>query len=159
MKEDKIMITTVPVTIRVIEVGGKKMTVSVFTQIQRGDFFDENISHEERQKMFLGWVAHKGEKYIVFHCDGVLKKDMYTHKRVDDFFLKDYTNSRRTYLERKNLAGKPGYSHITQEKVEEARGKFELDEAAYNTEKEYVSALNAAYLEYLQQDKQIFIAI
>jgi len=80
---EKISIQTVPVTIRVMEVGGKRMTLSVFNQIQNGDFFSEEIADENRDACYIGWVSHKGEKYILFNVNGSLKKDKFEYQRTD----------------------------------------------------------------------------
>lgn len=74
MEKNKITITTIPVTIKVVEVGGKKLTLSVFRQIPRSPFFHYK-TEDERRNSFLGWVKHEGYKYVVFHRDGILLRD------------------------------------------------------------------------------------
>jgi hypothetical protein len=77
-------ISTVPVTIRVIEVAGKRMTKSVFTQIQKAkkDFlvdFDKDTLKYVWTGNPIGWVAApyeelKNTKVLLFSYNGVLKK-------------------------------------------------------------------------------------
>ena len=51
MAKEDITISTVPVSIKVVEVGNKKMTISVFNQIPGKDF-----SYSEQQR----WVYWMG---------------------------------------------------------------------------------------------------
>ena len=66
MEKNKITITTIPVTIKIMEVGGRKLTLSVFRQIPTSEF-DEN-----NEESFLGWIKNDGFKFILFHRDGIL---------------------------------------------------------------------------------------
>jgi len=76
MKQD-IIISTVPVTIKVIEVGGKKMTKAVFDQIQEGewkDFFPIDNRDKFLEHNFLGWVSTKEGHTVIYTKDGCLYK-------------------------------------------------------------------------------------
>lgn len=72
MKKQAITISTVPVTIRVIEVGGKKMTQSVFNQIPNKNF--GMLTESEQSESYIGWVKHNGFKFILLHFEGVLAR-------------------------------------------------------------------------------------
>jgi hypothetical protein len=74
MEKNKITITTIPVTIKVMEVGGKKLTLSVFKQIPIGAFLQRK-SEEEIKASFLGWIKYDGVKHILFHQNGILLKE------------------------------------------------------------------------------------
>jgi hypothetical protein len=94
MEKNKITITTIPVTIKVMEVGGKKLTLSVFKQIPSSGF-DEN-----NDDSFLGWVKHDIGKFILFHRDGVLLKHG-IHPSNDDLvkrFSYYLTNENQIYI-------------------------------------------------------------
>lgn len=53
---ENLSIKTIPVTIRVLEVGGKRLTLSVFKQIPHG--WPPFGKSEEFDKSFLGWVSY-----------------------------------------------------------------------------------------------------
>lgn len=71
MEKVQTNISTIPVTIKVIEVGNKKMTISVFNQIPQSDFF-----YSIHKDTFLGWVKYKDEQFLLFTKDGILLKDL-----------------------------------------------------------------------------------
>lgn len=71
MEKVQTNISTIPVTIKVIEVGNKKMTISVFNQIPLKDFF-----YTIYKDTFLGWVSYKEEQFVLFTKDGILLKDL-----------------------------------------------------------------------------------
>lgn len=147
---EKISIQTVPVTIRVMEVGGKRMTLAVFNQIQAGDFFSEEITDEDREKFFIGWVSHKGEKYILFHLDGNLKKDLFEFQRVGEYTKVCYEN-RKASLE---IAKKRG-EYVSPRQQED----FDKAKKDYDNEFEYCRTLNKQYMDAFTDETQIFIAI
>ncbi|MDP1814009.1 MAG: hypothetical protein Q8K92_06130 [Leadbetterella sp.] len=70
MAKEDITISTVPVSIRVVEVGNKKMTISVFNQIPVNGFL-----YSEQKNGFIGWISYKGTKYILYILDSILLKD------------------------------------------------------------------------------------
>lgn len=70
MEKVQTNISTIPITIKVIEVGNKKMTISVFNQIPFNDFY---YSYKDT---FLGWVSYKEGQYVLFTKDGILLKDL-----------------------------------------------------------------------------------
>lgn len=75
MEKQNIIISTMPVTIKVMEVGGKKMTMSVFKQIPEMHFIRNGTNREQRQASFLGWVKIPNVGYFfVFTVDSVLYK-------------------------------------------------------------------------------------
>lgn len=134
---EKIEISTVAVRIRVIEVGGKKMTISVFGQIQDDYFFDEDVSDEDRIKGYLGWVSHKEKKYVLFYRDGGLFRDEFEYNKVNPSLL--YALRRANISQRKN----------------------EIDSAmaAINKDQEKCDALNKPYLDLFTNENQIYISI
>lgn len=71
MEKVQTNISTIPVTIKVIEVGNKKMTISVFNQIPLSDFF-----YSIHKDTFLGWVSYKDAQFVLFTKDGILLKDL-----------------------------------------------------------------------------------
>lgn len=146
---EKISIQTVPVTIRVMEVGGKRMTLAVFNQIQADDFFGEEITDEDRESSFIGWVSHKDEKYILFHLYGNLKKDLYEHQKVGQYTKICYEN-RKNSLEAAKRVGAE-----TQRQVDE----FEKAKKDYDDEVAYCFKVNKQYVERFTDETQIFIAI
>jgi len=90
MKQETLSIKTVPVTIRVIEVSGKKMTLSVFNQIQY-DFFPWDIyRHFDTNEIFIGWVQHKDDKYILFQINGQLLKEKFEFNTLSPESNKKY---------------------------------------------------------------------
>lgn len=154
---EKISIQTVPVTIRVMEVGGKRMTLAVFNQIQSGDFFSEEISDEEREKFFIGWVSHKGEKYIVFHENGNLKKDKHVRLTIEYAFQHDLKMARERfeYMMKlpENAHGRSEpYFSLTKENYERARSE-------YKREADFCREWNSKYENFFTDETQIFIAI
>lgn len=74
MEKQKITINTLPVTIKVIEVGGKKMTISVLKQIPYSPFLITGLGEDELNSSYLGWVKNNDEKFILFFRDNVLLK-------------------------------------------------------------------------------------
>lgn len=152
MKEDKIIISTVPVTIRVIEVGGKRMTLSVFNQIQDSFFFEDGITEDEKIKTFLGWVDHKDKKYILFHRDGTLKKDRFDPEVAESFLFRAYRNRMETY----NKAVRDNWGELSLD-----RYKKEMDDAKikYEESKSHAESWNKMYSVWLKDEYQIFISI
>jgi len=85
-----------PVTIKVMEVGGKKMTMSVFKQIPERHFYLGDS--DSQKKSFLGWVfIEKYGKFFVFSVDNVLYKWKITHydkhERENNDYMKDINKS------------------------------------------------------------------
>lgn len=150
---EKISIQTVPVTIRVMEVGGKRMTLAVFNQIQNGDFFSEEIADEDREACYIGWVSHKGEKYILFHIGGNLKKDKFEYRRTDKSLKIRLENERRNfeYWEK--------HSDRHPDKFEAADNALIKAKAEYDEDFIFCKELNNAYLQRFVDEAQIFIAI
>jgi len=150
---EKISIQTVPVTIRVMEVGGKRMTLSVFNQIQNGDFFSEEIADENRDACYIGWVSHKGEKYILFNVNGSLKKDKFEYQRTDKS-LKSRVESARL-----NFAHWEKYSDRNPDNFEAAENALIKAKAEYDEDFKFCREINDAYMQRFADETQIFIAI
>jgi hypothetical protein len=149
---EKITISTVPVTIRVMEVGGKRLTLAVFNQIQSGDFFDEETDESERESSFLGWIQHKDSKYVLFHQNGSLKKDEFVYMRTDDFLWKVVKRCRESVIR----ASTPGYLHIP---IEQAKIELEKAEREYQSDVDFCREHNDKYMKMFADEAQIFIAI
>lgn len=112
MEKQNIIISTVPVTIKVMEVGCKKMTMSVFKQIPEYEFYVLENS-EIRKSSFLGWVCiEKYGKFFIFSLSGILYKwkirDYAAERREDNKYIaglkremvfKDSENINRLKLE------------------------------------------------------------
>jgi hypothetical protein len=151
---EKIQINTVPVTIRVMEVGGKRMTLSVFNQIRNGDFFDDDtISEAERKEAFLGWVSYKGDKYVIFAISGCLKKDKYTHQYVDASIRRALSDSKDRLKHYVVIYGEE--NSLT--KSESARVERLTKEVKDDID--FVDSYNKKYMELCTDESQIFISI
>lgn len=72
-KTNDVTISTIPVEIKVITVGGKRLTLSVFNQIPDSDNFLLDMNEEERIQSYLGWVD-RDFPFVLFTVDGVLLK-------------------------------------------------------------------------------------
>lgn len=92
MKKKSIQISTIPVTIKIIQVGGKKLTVSVFNQIPIDDTFYTKMSNEERLVSFIGWVE-RDSKYILYSLDGILLRFIIDKKLLNSTSDWDYKKS------------------------------------------------------------------
>lgn len=77
--EKKLELKTQSIEIKVISVGGKKMTKAVFNQIQEEIPFDK--AYNFTGDNCLGYVVIGPNKYILWTIDGELRKTNYT-----DFF-------------------------------------------------------------------------
>jgi len=152
---EKIQINTVPVTIRVMEVGGKKMTLSVFNQIQRLGFFNEDIdiSEDERKEMFLGWVSYKGSKFVIFVFDGCLKKDEYTYAIPNVSIKISLRKEKERLVGYIRIYGENDRLTISQ------KLKVEALEKEWNNESVWAAEENRMYGELCTPESQIFIAI
>ena len=75
MEKQNVTISTLPVTIKIVEVAGKRMTLSVFKQIPKMDFILSNQDAEQRAKSVFGWtcIPRLGD-YFIFGVDGILYK-------------------------------------------------------------------------------------
>ena len=71
MKKESIHISTIPVTINVIQVGEKKLSAAVFNQIPIDDAFYSKLIYAERAFCFIGWVE-RDSKYIFYSLDDIL---------------------------------------------------------------------------------------
>jgi hypothetical protein len=92
MEKQNIIISTMPVTIKIMEVGGKKMTMSVFKQIPECHFYRGDA--DSQKESFLGWVfIEKYGRFFVFSIDNILYKWKITaysqHERENNDRLKD----------------------------------------------------------------------
>ncbi len=92
MKKESIHISTVPVTIKIIQVGGKKLTASVFNQIPIDDSFYTKLNNEERLDCFIGWVE-RDSKYILYSLDGILLRFIIDKKILNSSSDWDYKRS------------------------------------------------------------------
>ena len=150
---EKITISTVPVTIRVMEVGGKRMTLAVFNQIRSGDFFSEEMTDEDRDSSFLGWVSHKEERFILFHICGHLKKDKYEYQRIDRKIKESFVMASR------NLDAWEPMKDKNPEQFNAVKIAFEKALKEKNEEAEFCHNYNEGYTKRFADETQIFIAI
>jgi hypothetical protein len=112
MEKVQTNISTIPVTIKVIEVGNKKMTISVFNQIPLSDFF-----YSIHKDTFLGWVSYKNEQFVLFTKDGILLKDLVYE--IPNMVKYNYQNRGRMDSE--------DYEYINAvEKYEKAKKRIEI---------------------------------
>lgn len=77
---ENLKIATIPITIRVIEVNNKKMTISVFNQIISKDIVGSEIINDNNfEKHLLGWVSRSDnkEKALIYSINGCLYKDVF----------------------------------------------------------------------------------
>lgn len=80
---NKVTISTLPVTIKVIQVAGKRMTLSVFHQIPNRIFLDDEIAwlyDDILAEEYLGWVKYNGISYILFQRYGILWKHAFINE-------------------------------------------------------------------------------
>jgi hypothetical protein len=135
MAKEDITISTVPVSIKVVEVGNKKMTISVFNQIPKKLFFYDN--HKDG---FIGWVRYKETKYILYVLDNIILKDEvhYIPRRI----ALDYEQL---------ISGRRPYDY-EEDREEKSREIIEKHEKAKN------DFLNR-YNDVLKNENQIYIAV
>lgn len=83
---ENLQIQTVKVEIKVILVGGKKMTKAVFNQIQEERIYPEDLENEDN--IILGYVKYTGYNgMIVWVSNGELRKMcMHTIHRISEVF-------------------------------------------------------------------------
>lgn len=137
MEKEKIAISTLPVSVKIIEVGGKKLTVSVFNQIPSFGF----SSQSTEEIIHLGWVKYKDEKYLLYAHKDILKK----HKvRISE--LENWED----FYENKRYRGYDGY--------EEYDDKESLREE-YDAKKLKREEDINKYTPLLQYENQIYIGI
>ena len=153
---EHLSITTIPVTIKVLEVGGKRLTLSVFRQIPEDFFFGDDISDEQRAAWYLGWVDYNG-KWLLFSRDGILVKDRFDFKRENIVISGRYSHSKKN-IERMRadptyMDGKWGNLLADNE-----RRHNEIYEE-WRTGEEKRMAWNKQYQILMTNDKQIYIAI
>lgn len=170
MEKQNIIISTMPVTIKIMEVGGKKMTMSVFKQIPHGEFFIRQAgkalyrdsTKEEREASFLGWIKIEGSrfeppvKYFLFSIDGTLYK--WKPSRFNDYEYQinvrnNEINNAQGALKRLTVQEEIDYQL---QKIEKA--KNELSE--YEHKRLLAIELNKEIYNYMENDKnQIYISI
>jgi hypothetical protein len=150
---EKISIQTVPITIRVMEVGGKRMTLAVFNQIRAGDFFGEEMTDEDRESSFIGWVSHKEERFILFHIGGYLKKDKYEYQSIDRKIKESFI------LASRNLEHWEGIKDKNPEMYSTLKASFEKALKDRNEDVEFCHNYNDGYAKRFTDETQIFIAI
>lgn len=147
-------INTVPVTIRVVEVGGKRMSLSVFKQIQEDYFFSDDYDGAAN---FLGWVDYSGYKYVLFSFKGNLMKDKFeveSISRSTNIELKLATEGvERERKEEMRYAGGSGYSLIRAEE----RLKIAIEK--HLKEKDFCDRSNKPYYDLMTPETQVFISI
>lgn len=144
MKDEskELSIKTVPVTIRVVEVGGKRMTLSVFKQIQDGYFFNKE---PDGVVAYLGWIDYSNSRYILFSDNGNLLKDKYEHLGISDSVHGKFKLAiRLTEL----------YPNSDTYKEELLNARAELD-----NEFDRCRSANEPYLNIMTPETQIFISI
>lgn len=144
MEKQKIEIDTLPVTIRVVEVGGKRMTKAVFNQIPEGEFIDSFDTHEPHEGThYLGWVNTGKEKAIIFTYENVLYKDSYQQASVEKVVETEYINNKK-------------YKNSTNETLKNIYIEAKKE---YDRDYELCQQWNDAYKKYLQDAQQLYIAI
>lgn len=162
---EKITISTVPVRIRVIEVGGKRMTISVFNQIQEYYFFDPETDDEHLRKEFLGWVSYKEKQYILFYRDGTLCKDCFEKEYSDTEIWrlfkrrKEELDGLKTLLANSMARNKNGVFTSIEENINQAQMAFIAAAKERDEDHARVNEYNSIYQEWLKPESQIFIAI
>lgn len=135
MAKEDITISTVPVSIKVVEVGNKKMTISVFNQIPEEDFF-----YDKHKEEFIGWVNHKETKYILYIHENILVKDEVHYIQ------------RGIHYDYEQLM-KGNYSYRSNEdKEEKSKEIIEKYDKAENDFKK-------RYMDVLKNENQIYIAV
>ncbi|WP_076596669.1 hypothetical protein [Chryseobacterium sp. RU33C] len=102
MKKEVIHISTIPVTIKVIQVGEKKLSVSVFNQIPIDDAFFTKLSSDERINCFIGWVERE-TKYILYSLDGILLRFQINNELLTS---SDWDYKRKQYQKKYKLKHK-----------------------------------------------------
>jgi hypothetical protein len=144
MEKQKITISTTPVTIKVIEVAGKKMTLSVFKQIPSFEWDIKDIEDEDLNQMYLGWVSHNDRKYLLLFSDNVLYKDEYEFATVPQRIrLELQTSSKYKDFD---------INHALYQRYLEAKKDFDW-------ESNYAQAHNNFYKRFLEDKNQLYIAI
>lgn len=92
MKKETILISTIPVTIKIIQVGEKKLSASVFNQIPIDDAFYSRLNNSERAVCFIGWVE-RDIKYILYSLDNILLRFKVDNKLLNHSSDWDYKNN------------------------------------------------------------------
>jgi len=133
MAKENVNISTVPVTIRVIEVGNKKMTISVFNQIPEKDF-----SYESDKDGFLGWVSYKDEKFIIFTRNNILLK----HEK--EYVSREISSNYNEVIENRWTV-----RDLDEEDKEERINRYNIA----------VQNLKNKYRDLLKNENQIYIAV
>jgi len=134
MEKQNITISTVPVTIRVVAVGGKKMTLSVFKQIPFAKFLETGLTFDEIEESYLGYIKYDNDCYILYYRGNILYKSLY--------YRSDYKKQIELY--KYEIEGE-------EENSEEYTQKMETIEE-YEYVLEFMDRLTTA-------DKQLYIAI
>lgn len=100
------------VTINQVSIGNKKLTKTIFNQIEFRDFFDENIDFIGDS--IIGYVKDKDNRFLLWVKEGKLRK----------------TNLNKYYL----LRYDPGISKIQETEwfLNKVRLKFDLEENYHN---------------------------
>lgn len=138
-----------------MEVGGKRLTLSVFNQIPEEWFFDTEISDEQRDAEFLGWVNHKGQ-YILFARDGILSKEKFEFERENQTLKRRYDNA-KIYLSNANRERHPDLpesEYFLKLKADVVKAKAEFAKSEIDR-----MAENKKYLDVFDNKSQIYIAI
>ena len=135
MEKEKIAISTLPISVKIVEVGGKKLTISVFNQIPSFGF----PSQSPEEIIHLGWVRYKDEKYLLYANKGILKKHRVIIREVEDW---------DDFYEKKRYRGYGGYDG------EEESLREEYDEKKLKREEDIKK-----YTPLLQYENQIYIGI
>lgn len=144
MEKQKIEIGTLPVTIRVVEVGGKRMTKAVFNQIPESEFIDTSDTFEPHEGThYLGWVKVGDEKAIIFTYDNVLYKYTYSRATPEKQVVSEYSRSKR-HKDSNNEMLKNIYIQAKKE---------------YDRDYELCQQWNCAFENYLLDSQQLYIAI
>lgn len=149
MEYKSLEIKTVPVTIRVVEVGGKRMSLSVFKQIQDDYFFSDEY---DGVAIFLGWVDYGGNKHILFSYNGNLMKDTFEIEHVSSFTELQL----KAATEHATIARKCGYAGWDKDAVEN-RLKVAIEK--HLSEKQFCELCNRPYYDLMTPETQVFISI
>jgi hypothetical protein len=72
-KLNEVTISTLPIEIKVMTVGGKRLTLSVFNQIPERNDFLFCMTNEKRLTSYLGWVD-KEVPFVLYNIESVLLK-------------------------------------------------------------------------------------
>jgi len=115
MEKNILNIKTLPVSIKVVEVNNKKMTISVFNQIPEVSIDKSNIIHYSNiDKYLIGWVLRDSgrEKYLLYTAKGILYKSNFFVPLSDNYF--EYIESTGNYNNNQDYLKEYLFNHTNQ---------------------------------------------